>query len=101
MKVSRANPVRWMLIVAGSLAYGEFGSIRASELQSRKSEEATISSPLAPTRPNKAAPLEAAPLGKGEVNTGTNHLGFRCVKDAVINPRADSSNVQFRATRRR
>ena len=20
--------------------------------------------------------------GKGEVNTGTNHLGFRCVKDA-------------------
>jgi len=21
--------------------------------------------------------------GKGEVNTGTNHLGFRCVKDSV------------------
>jgi formylglycine-generating enzyme len=22
--------------------------------------------------------------GKGEVNTGTNHLGFRCVKDAGV-----------------
>jgi hypothetical protein len=26
--------------------------------------------------------------GKGEVNTGTNHLGFRCVKDPVIKNRA-------------
>jgi len=26
--------------------------------------------------------------GKGEVNTGTNHLGFRCVKDATANSSA-------------
>jgi formylglycine-generating enzyme required for sulfatase activity len=24
--------------------------------------------------------------GKGEVNTGTNHLGFRCVKNASAKP---------------
>ena len=24
--------------------------------------------------------------GKGEVSTGTNHLGFRCVKDAEVRP---------------
>jgi formylglycine-generating enzyme required for sulfatase activity len=24
--------------------------------------------------------------GKGEVNTGTNHLGFRCVKDPGSKP---------------
>jgi formylglycine-generating enzyme required for sulfatase activity len=29
--------------------------------------------------------------GKGEVSTGTNHLGFRCVKDATIPPAAGGS----------
>jgi len=28
-----------------------------------------------------------ATLGKGEVNTGTNHLGFRCVKDPGAAPK--------------
>ncbi len=32
--------------------------------------------------------------GKGEVNTGTNHLGFRCVKEATRKPQADRTKVQ-------
>src|SRR6476660_7467223 len=32
---------------------------------------------------NTARATSSAPCGKGEVSTGTNHLGFRCVKDKV------------------
>jgi hypothetical protein len=32
--------------------------------------------------------------GKGEVNTGTNHLGFRCVKDKVDNSVSAKSQMK-------
>lgn len=33
--------------------------------------------------------------GKGEVNTGTNHLGFRCVKDQARKPRTSRSKASY------
>jgi len=37
--------------------------------------------------------------GKGEVNTGTNPLGFRCVKDADTKTAGGRTKVQYRARR--
>src|SRR5437879_6717414 len=52
-----------------------------------------------PAVPNTLIALHRRHARKSEINTGTNHLGFRCVKDPGTKPRDDRTKVQYRVQR--
>jgi hypothetical protein len=53
-----------------------------------------------PAVPNTLIARYIVGTRKNEVNTGTNHLGFRGVKDPGTKPREDRTKVQYRVQRK-